>query len=489
MRGRLALLLSSSQILAMLLPTIVALALRIGLFATTWDVPGDGPSRAVEAYQWSRSPWLPTSGVWPPGFLLLHGPSNWLLPRPDVTSRLVNMALGTMTVPAFYVLARRGYGSLAAIVGAWALALWPLHVELSASSLSEAGFLFAMITGLLLVDVGLDRVGRSWFHAVGLACMIWASMTRYEMWWFLPVAPAYVLWRRGRLRPTISTAAAVTAFPIAWLAGNYHASGDPLAGFTAAVRGVSIEGATRVEVWRAATNLGSITNEEIGWPATILLPLLFLLSLRTVGKARSTRRLYVFVTIIFWTASLYFASVRGDSMQSRYLLLGLVLLLPMPALALRGISNRSHPWLGVAAVLGLLISFVSTGRYTTYRWVTSTPPTEMQDVAAWISSSRYRDTFIVLTDMNWTASYLAILWPEVADRRAIISDWIDDDAVIFNVLDRRPALLVTRDGDVDQRSRIEQVLGTRIDAAPLVYESGEAKVFDIALLADAASRR
>ena len=38
--------------------------------------------------------------------------------------------------------------------------------------------------------------------------------------------------------------------------------------------------------------------------------------------------LYLAVVIVFWSASLYFAGIRGESMCSRYLVLGIVLLLP-----------------------------------------------------------------------------------------------------------------------------------------------------------------
>lgn len=451
----------------------------------TYDVAGDGPTRAIEAYQWSVAPWLPTSGVWPPGFLLLHGPANWFFPAPVVVSRIVNVALGTLTVPVFYLLVRRAFGSRAALVAAWALALWPLHIELSASSLAEAAFLFEIFTGLLLFDIGLDR-RRTLALAAGVFCLVWASMTRYEMWWFLPVIPTYALWRRQDVRIAAGLAAALAMFPAAWLVGNHIASGDALAGFSGAIHGAAVEGAVETRIRDAAAALCSLAIEETGWPIFVLLFVGCFVVAGAIRRTTGAGVLYVIVTMIFWAASLYFASLRGQSMQSRYVLLGVALVLPAMTAAFSWLPDRLC---GIVVVAVLLLSFASTGRYDRHRWVTGVPPVEMQNVARWVASSPYHEAFVVLTDMSWTASYFAIFWPEAAERRAIISDWVDDSMVSFNVLDRRPALLVTRDEDRAQQSRIERVLGTPITSATLVYQSGSAKVFDISALVDAARRR
>ncbi len=205
--------LSSSASSAIVILSVIALALRLGFFLTTYDVPGDGPTRAIESYRWSLHPWLPTSGVWPPGLILLHGPANWLLPRPDIVGRLVNIILGTLTIPILYLLAYRSFGSIPALGGAFAVAVWPLHIELSASSLSEAPFVFEILAGLLFVDVALAARPRRCVLTVGIALIGWASMTRYEGWWFLPALPLYVLWRGRDLRLAAATGMTLAAFP------------------------------------------------------------------------------------------------------------------------------------------------------------------------------------------------------------------------------------------------------------------------------------
>ncbi len=462
--------------------SLLALLLRVALLLGTWDAPGDGPRRAIEAYQWSRHPWLPTSGVWPPGLLLLTGPANWILPRPDVATRLLNVALGTLTIPALYLLARRGFGTASAVVGAFALAAWPLHIELSASSLAEAPFLFELLGGLLLVDVALDGPRRRWALVPGLALVVWASMARYEGWWFLPILPLYILWRSRSRSDAAAAGAVLAAFPLSWLVGNAAALGDPIAGLTAAVHGAAVDGADAIGPLEAVGRLATVGAGEIGWPLIAMIPVATAVAILRGRESCPAGALLLAISLTFWVGMLCVTCFRDHSLHSRYLLPGLVLALPMLVLPFRGRAIASSPWVLLGLVLATLASFASTGRYETRRWVTAERPTHMEEVARWISSGPCRDSFVVLTDMDWKASYLAIFWPEVADRRGIVSEWIEDDVVAFLLLERAPALLVTRDADVDQRARIERVLGTRLDAAPLAYQSGPTKVLDLSQL-------
>ncbi|MDG2304027.1 MAG: hypothetical protein P8R42_05115 [Candidatus Binatia bacterium] len=130
-------------------------------------------------------------------------------------------------------------------------------------------------------------------------------------------------------------------------------------------------------------------------------------------------------------------------------------------------------------LIGMLGSFEPTERYDTRVWITGNPHLEMRDVASWISSSEFKDDFVLLTDMGWTASYLAMHWPEIADRRAIVSDWVEDPWVREQAVDRAPGLLVTRAADLRQRARVEEALNWQINRAALVYEHGGVEVYDL----------
>ena len=134
----------------LLVVVVVAIALRAAAAWLTIDIPGDGPSRAGIAYRWSLSPKLIRSGVWLPGFTYLAGSVCMLIPNPRIAPRLLNVILGSASIPLLYVVTRRLYGNAVGLSAAALLAILPLHVGLSASSLTEAGLVFGMLAVLCL---------------------------------------------------------------------------------------------------------------------------------------------------------------------------------------------------------------------------------------------------------------------------------------------------------------------------------------------------
>jgi hypothetical protein len=135
----------------------------------------------------------------------------------------------------------------------------------------------------------------------------------------------------------------------------------------------------------------------------------------------------------------------------------------------------------VAVFLVAIASLASTGRYSKATYLTARRPVEIEQLAAWLSASEYRNDCLLLTDLGWEASYLALYWPDVALRQRIVSAWMDD-ADIERVLGDRPSLLVTRADDAEQQGRIAQAIGAPLDAAPKVYGVGPIEVYDIRAL-------
>src|SRR5215470_5073838 len=110
-----------SLVLAML--CLVTLAVRLGLFLVSVDMPGDGPSRAAMSYSWSKSPYLVTHGGWLPGFLYIAGIFNFFVSDPLLASRVLNLILGSATIPLYYLLVRRLYNRITALFASFLLAV------------------------------------------------------------------------------------------------------------------------------------------------------------------------------------------------------------------------------------------------------------------------------------------------------------------------------------------------------------------------------
>jgi len=467
----------------------LALAVRIATLLSTVDTPGDGPSRATLAYRWAHAPHLALNGTWPPGFMYLAGLFTFVLDDP-AASRVLNVGLGALTVPVLFLLADRLFGPVVALVSAALLAGLPLHIGLSASSLTEPSFVLAMVAGHYLLFLGAAPAARrrAWLLGAALSCFVYAEMTRYEAWLLVVPVPAYLAWRTRDPRPTALAALALLAFPAAWTLGNAVYRGDPFVGFRAAMSNDPAAGPQTVGLAAALGVLGVAWVAHLG----LLLPLCtawgagaeVVRGLR--ARLDAERALYLAIAALFWLVMLRFAMTRGASLFNRYLLLGFVLCLPLAVLPAAG--RRAAPSLRRAGAL-LAIAVVSVllarpvlraypERFFTPLWVTATRPVEIERFTAWLARSPYAGRALAATEMGWRSTYVPLYRPPLADRFMVVSDWLDDDMVRRFLRLHRPALLLTTEGDERHTRRIERVLGTTIDRRR-VYSDGVVEAFEL----------
>src|SRR5262245_24525455 len=203
--------------------TILAALVRLVMLVSTVDAPGDGPVRALMAYSWAKAPHVVLHGVWPPGFMYATGLVSSVLPV-WIAGRLLNVALGTATVPLVFLAVAPAFGPVTAILAAAIVAVFPLHVELSASSLSEVSAVFEILLGMVFLMIAAAARTHGRGHTIPFALAIGgfatASMTRYEVWCLLPVFPWYYWLRTRNAGGTATMAALLLAFPVTWLIGN-----------------------------------------------------------------------------------------------------------------------------------------------------------------------------------------------------------------------------------------------------------------------------
>jgi hypothetical protein len=466
--------------------TLAALLLRGVVLVRTVEVPGDGPSRATLAYEWSRHPYLAKAGPWPPGFMYLAGTFGFAVENPLVSSRILNVILGTLTVPFLYLLIDGIYGAPAAVFSAAALVVFPLHVDLSTTSLTEVSVLFELVAGLeLLRRAALRRARHIGLLVAAGCCLILAEMTRYEAWLLAAPLPMYLYLKTRSRTSAGALAVALAAFPIAWTYGNAVYFGDAFAGFRAATSADALgnPGVGLPAAW--AVLAGSVAG-HFGWIlATAIVSGLLLATFAAVrAKLDVDPLLYLTVTGIYWLTMLAFAVARGESLYNRYLLLGFIISLPFAALPFVATQpDDRHARAGVmtraaAIVLGALVMLpVVWGsapawpqrRITT--WVTREQPLDVERFTGWLADQRPDTSAIIATEMGWRSTYLPLYRPALAAHFAIVSEWHEDLFIQRFLLAERPALLVTTGGDERHLQRIERLLGATIGPDRLVYEA------------------
>lgn len=463
--------------------TVAAAAYRVLLLATTHDVPGDGPSRAAIAMAWASAPELPTCGAWPPGHVLLAGLFQMLLPGPW-SARVLNVVLGTMSVPLLYAVVARTWDRRVALLAAATLALLPLHAELAATSLTETAFTWTLLLAWWLLlrasqtEPSSARGARlRALVAAGVALSL-AQTLRYEGWPFAPVVVAWwLLWCARSTREAALLAVLVLWFPIAWTAGNARC-GDAFLGFHAALGELAVptDGGPVAKAIFAAR----VVRVELGVVATLAVLAGAACEITLLRRRRSSRErvLALAFTGTAWAVLGAAVAARGASVWTRYFLPALVLALPFAAASLQlvrpsaaaslqlvrgdGRLRRGVVALGAGVLLlGLVVPDLA-GRRPRH-WLRAEPPRAAAQLAAWLAADPARMKMPILaTPAGWELTYLPLLAPDTYWRFRTCSAWIAQVDLVRWVDELRgggPFLVVTRDGDEAELARLERVAG------------------------------
>jgi hypothetical protein len=443
---------SRSGIVPTLAIFLMAAAARSALLIVAVDVPGDGPSRAFDAYQWSQSPQWISYGIWLPGLTYAGGVASMLVPNAAIALRLLNAVVGALTASVAFACVRRIYGSRTAWIAGLAIALFPLHATLSASSLSEPLFvLWVALAEYVLVCASTSSANMTIFGGLVLGLLALAEMTRYEAWVLAPIFGAFLFFRSDRSwRSAVVVSSALVVFPLLWCVGNAVYRGDAFLGFTE-VRASAVRsfGPDLASIGDSVARLARAMRDHLSAPVALMMAGGFLLDVRLLVRRKSTppRMLHLALTMGFWLFALGLAVLRGPKLYSRYLVLGFVLSFPYVGVALDAISRgRTVQWLQVTCLLIMTTVLVARGiPVPKPQWVTRNRPRAVIELTEWLSRADQSQP-ILLTQMDWQSTYFLQYAPGL---RWEIFSHREDDAAIRARLDSLGSsfLLITRTGD------------------------------------------
>jgi len=474
----------------LILAIIIAfgLLLRLVTLFASVDIPGDGPTRSMMAYDWARGPYAQWFGVWPPGFMYLTGLFGWVVADPKWSIRVLNMVVGVSTIPAFHGVVKRAFDRPTALFSAALLSVLPLHVGLSASSLTEVTFVFELLAALILLSTAVTAEAnwrRSLCFGLALILLTLAEMTRYETWALAPFACAYLFIKDRRLALPVVATAVLVLFPIGWTLSNYFETGNALLGFTEAVRGTD-EGAESVSMAVAAAMLARKSFVHFGGvlPVIALWGLVLALARDMKDRLSAEQMVIVGMAAFYWLMLFRFAIERGTSLWDRHLLLGLILLIPFVFRPFRNrIGHRSRPLHAlIAASTCLVLLALPLGMKldsSTQVYVQKVRPAAIIQVVDWMKNSRYREQPFLLTKMDWESTYFHQYFPESYRRSLIVSAWLDEGAFGRFVRTSRPKLLLTQPQDNREWARIEHELGVLIVPDRLVDRVAGIEIYSL----------
>ncbi|HEX7973056.1 MAG TPA: glycosyltransferase family 39 protein, partial [Anaerolineales bacterium] len=231
-----------SKVIRAALPAL--LALKLGMLALLYRAgftafTADDFGRILAAAGWAQAPYGFRPGPWLPFHMLLNGTLLRLAWELLWAPRLLEMAIGLVSLVLMYRLASelfqdRTVGMLSAAL----LALNPVHTWLSAAPLTELPTFTCLLAGLLFFGRYLRR-RQSWPLLLAAAGFALGTGFRFEAWVFSALFSAWLaveLAAAGFKRPAgqagwpVQLAAALLPwiFPALWMLASYRATGSPL---------------------------------------------------------------------------------------------------------------------------------------------------------------------------------------------------------------------------------------------------------------------
>jgi len=470
---------------------LVALVIRGIVLVFTMEIGGDGPARAVWAYSWSSSPRILEPHIWLPGWVYLTGLATMLVGDPLNSGRMLNVILGSLTVPALYQLTRTIHGDKTAIISSTILTVLPAHVALSATTLGEIALIFGVVTGTMFVVLAAETTKRprALYLLLCLMCMIVAITTRYEAWLLIPVLPAYYFWKTRRRIESAILLAGLSIFPMVWMGVSYFSLGELLPIYAAAIDVSNPTGFVRTGYL-----LIQRAQSILGWPLVICSAWgLWLVAKQVWSRALSIdESLFLVISLLIGLFTVKFALDRGFMMYSRYCLFAFVLFLPFAALPIVRHFTRPRALLLSMAIV-ILGSWVSVKLFPYNMYVTSKDRLGA-DVAAlsdWLQGSNYKDDAVVMTPISGWAWYMYLFdpdvpldgaFPNVSQKYMMIAYWVNDSKLQDFIKNQEPRILITRlnDRDAPDRARLESLLGYSLTNDSLIHTQNKLQVFQLA---------
>ena len=165
----------------LLILIIIAFILRIWITFLTKNRIYDGEALSFLAYDWSLNPTFITSGKWTPGYRYLTGVFNWVIPNPFYATRIFNVIIGTLTIPVFYYVISALYNHAIAMISALVLVFLPIHIGMSASSLTSTSVLFEILVAILFVIKASNSNNKSSLYlSLSSLFIVLAESTRVD---------------------------------------------------------------------------------------------------------------------------------------------------------------------------------------------------------------------------------------------------------------------------------------------------------------------
>ena len=208
----------------------------------------------------------------------------------------------------FYLAAREIYpNSFASLIVIACFALNPNVLYLASIPMTEVVF-FAGLSVLVFACFRFRRTCSGGLFMLAIVASWWTSLTRYDGWFLIPFAAAWLaaFARRKRVAVFIAFGALASLAPLYWLAHNWWEAGNPFDFFNGPYSASAIQGSAPYpgyHDWTTATKIYAQAAELCaGWGLVILAAAGFLVSL---SRRTLLPLLFLALTPVFYIWSVH----------------------------------------------------------------------------------------------------------------------------------------------------------------------------------------
>ena len=456
---------------------ILALTIRIVVFIQNGNHAADGMYRTILAMNWLKDPYFITGGLWPPLDLYLMALTTLIFNDPIVSTRLVSLIFGILTIFPFYYLVKLVFDKRIATISTLILTFVSIHVQYSTYSMSEVPLAFFLITSLYFFfrfKKGDKRLTDLIISAIFLNL---ASMTRYEAWLFIPLLTIFTFDLKNIKNTSLKNILGNNVkyffifliisliFPIFWMVGNYNSYGD------------LFYGQTWGDKWIKANTMLNPDSQWlnppfykklIAWPGAILYALNIVSIFAGIGllasliKNKNLEFLSIFLILIgIFTYKLINMTMMS---QPRHIIMPIFFIIPYFTIGLdmvldmisKYITNNINWRKSVTMIV--IGFFIITSSYTAIAKNPYITPDYVYNVSEWIKTNVKSNETVLLDEYNWwglhilffsglnttfTEDYLKTL-EYVTDQIRIVPAGGKkiDDIITISYLEKNPTYLV-----------------------------------------------
>ncbi|MBI5376714.1 MAG: glycosyltransferase family 39 protein [Candidatus Schekmanbacteria bacterium] len=384
---------------------LISFFIRAIFLLLTDNTCGDPAGKIIVSLEWLKHPSFITYGFSFPFFHYLISLIIYLFDSPMISTRILSLVIGSLTIFPFYSLVCILFDKKTAIYSSIFLSFLYHHILYSTQTMNDATFLFLVISSIFYFFKNLNLAhGETKPVILSSTFLLAAEMTRFEAWILIPFLIFFIASKKISLNTFLFTVISLS-FPVFWITGNYIGTGVfiPLANIN-----------INVHAQEGFTILGKLLIYPYMIVKTITpLAAVFAFIGLVMSFAKNVNRkliLLISVELLFLISTVIVGTNAFP--KPRYCLLVAILLIPFCIQSIRAFLKKIPRSASIATICIFVVSMFATYSYfylSAKDEFFPTTPSYVTEISTQFKSMKTNQEKVFIDSFNWWNSNIAIL--------------------------------------------------------------------------------